>query len=64
MRKAPKGGGGGSPLRPHDERIKHIIKCQFGYMKMCFKGFAKIRAQFVTLFSLGNQFLMLSRLMT
>ena len=64
MRKAPKGG----KLHPLDERanriiamvrakVEHpfrVIKRQFGYTKVRFRGLAKNAAQMVTLFALSN----------
>jgi hypothetical protein len=73
MRKAPNGGN----LHPLDESANRIIakvrakveqpfrviKCQFGYVKTCYRGLAKNRAQFFTLFALGNLFLVRRKLM-
>ncbi|MBL3609829.1 IS5 family transposase [Rhodovulum sulfidophilum] len=73
MRKAPKGG----KLHPEDETINRIIamvrarvehpfrvlKRQFGYVKTRYRGLAKNRAQLLTLFALGNLFLVRRRLM-
>lgn len=75
MRKATKGG----KLHPIDERINRIIaiakvrakvehpfrivKRQFGHVKTRYRGLAKNRAQFFTLFALGNLFLTRRRLM-
>jgi len=73
MRKAPKGG----ELHPIDAQINRIIamvrarvehpfrvlKRQFGYLKIRYRGLAKNRAQLFTLFALGNLFLMRRRLM-
>jgi IS5 family transposase len=73
MRKAPKG----SKLRPLEERadriiakvrakVEHlfrVIKCQFGYVKTCYRSLAKNRAELYTLFALGNLFLMRRKLM-
>ena len=38
-------------------KVKHpfrMIKCQFGYVKVRYRGLAKNSAQLVTLFALGN----------
>ena len=73
MRKAPKGGA----LYLLDEginrviamvwaKVEHpfwIVKRQFGHVKTRYRGMAKNRAQLVTLFALGNLFLMRRRLM-
>jgi transposase, IS5 family len=72
MRKAPKGGR----LHPTDERTNRIIaslrarvehpfrvlKCQFGYRKVRYRGLAKNEAQLFALFGLGNLFLVRRRL--
>ncbi len=64
MRKAPKGGA----LHPDDDYINHLIakvraklehpfrvlKRQFGYIKTCYRGLSKNRAQLFSLFALGN----------
>ncbi len=73
IRKAPKGG----KLHPEDVKINRIIAMvrtrvehpfrvltrQFGYVKTRYRGLAKNRAQFFTLFALGNLFLVRRRLM-
>jgi len=71
MRKAPKGGD----LHPTDARINRItamararvehpfrvIKRQFGHVKTRDRGLAKNQAQLLTLFALGNLFLVRRR---
>ena len=47
-------------------RVEHpfrVIKCQFGYMKVRFKGLMKNTAQIVTLFALANLYLARRRLL-
>jgi IS5 family transposase len=47
-------------------RVEHpfrVIKCQFGYMKVRFKGLMKNTAQIVTLFALANLYLVRKRLL-
>jgi IS5 family transposase len=47
-------------------RVEHpfrVIKCQFGYMKVRFKGLMKNTAQIVTLFALANLYLARQRLL-
>lgn len=73
MLNAPKGGA----LHPMDEDINRIIakvrapvehpfsvlKRQFGDIKTCYRGLAKNRAQLVTMFALGDLFLVRQKLM-
>ena len=73
MRKAPVGG----ELHPLDDRINRliakvrakvehpfrVIKRQFCHTKTRYRGLAKNRAQLLTLFALGNLFLMRRGLM-
>lgn len=73
MRKAPAGGR----LHPVDKQINRliakvrakvnhpfrVIKRQFGYTRTRYRGLAKNRAQFFTLFALGNLFQVRRRLM-
>ncbi|MCO6062034.1 IS5/IS1182 family transposase, partial [Pseudomonas sp. MOB-449] len=40
-----------------------LIKCQFGYPKVSFRGLAKNTAQLVTLFALSNLWMMRKRLL-
>ena len=41
-------------VRAKVEHPFRVIKCQFGYTKVRYKGLAKNTAQLVTLFALGN----------
>jgi IS5 family transposase len=72
MRKAPKG----SKLHPLEEstnriiakvraKVEHpfrVIKCQFGHVKIRYRGLAKNGAQLFTLFALGILFLVRRKL--
>ncbi len=47
-------------------KVEHpfrVIKCQFGYTKVRFRGLAKNTAQLVTLFALSNLWMMRKRLL-
>lgn len=69
MRRAPKGG----KLYPEDERINRIIaivehpfrvhKCEFSHLKTRYGGLSKSCAQLLTLFALGNLFLVRRKLL-
>jgi len=73
LRKAPKG----DDLHPHADRINSLIakvqakvehqfrvnKRQFGHVKTRYRGPAKNRAQFFTLFAFGYLFLVRRKLM-
>ena len=45
------------------EHIFRIIKCQFGYRKLRYKGLAKNRAQVMSLVALANLYLLRRSLM-
>lgn len=47
-------------------RVKHpfrVLKCQFGYVKVRFKGLAKNTSQILTLFALSNLWMARKRLL-
>ena len=50
-------------VRPKDEHPFRVIKRQFGYMKVRFRGLAKNIAQQTTLFALSNLWMVRKRLM-
>jgi len=41
-------------IRAKVEHPFRVIKCQFGYIKVCFRGLAKNTAQPMTMFALSN----------
>ena len=41
-------------VRAKVEHPFRVIKCQFGFTKVCYKGLAKNTAQLMTLFALSN----------
>lgn len=41
-------------IRAKVEHLFRVLKCQFGFTKVRYKGLAKNTAQLVTLFALGN----------
>ena len=43
-----------SRVRARGEHVFRIIKCQFGYRKVRYKGLAKNRAQVMSLVALAN----------
>jgi transposase, IS5 family len=47
-------------------RVEHpfrVLKCQFGYVKVRFKGLAKNTGQILTLFALSNLWMALKRIL-
>ena len=51
-------------VRAKVERPFRVLKCQFGYRKVRYKGLAKNTAQVVTLFALTNLWMARRRLLT
>lgn len=51
-------------MRAKVEHPLRVLKCQFGYRKVCYKGLAKNTAQIVTLFALTNLWMARRRLLT
>ena len=47
-----------SRVRARVEHIFRILKCQFGYRKVRYKGLAKNRAQVLSLVTLANIYLL------
>lgn len=50
-------------MRAEVEHPFRVIKCQFGYTKVRFKGLAKNTTQIVTLFALSNLWMARRRLL-
>ena len=49
-------------IRAKVEHVFRVIKCQFGYPKVRYRGLAKNDAQLLTLMALANLFLARKRL--
>ena len=52
-----------SQIRARVEHLFRVIKCQFGYRKVRYKGLAKNRAQVMTLMALANLYLVRRKIM-
>ena len=52
-----------SRVRARVEQVFRIIKCQFGYRKVRYKGLAKNKAQVMSLMALANVYLLRRSLM-
>lgn len=51
-------------IRAKVEHLFRVIKCQFGYTKVCFRGLAKNTAQLITLCALSNLWMVRRVLLT
>ena len=49
-------------VRAKVEHVFRVLKCQFGYRKVRYRGIAKNGAQVFTLFALANLYLVRGRL--
>ena len=50
-------------VRAKEEHLFRVIKCQFGFMKVRYRGLKKNTAQLFTLFALSNLWMVRSQLM-